>query len=166
MQIIQRENSLQTILAVYVVGDMIVMPRLNADAGAGDAKLVDCWNIKEEDKLRDVLTEAIPALSILKPSQSIEDFLLSDQEDSSQEDTTEYNTRTSDREAVPSLPDTLRAGLITIEIWKNNFLIKAWGSDSTDNPKYHPLLNGNIPSSHGSSAVIALLQSFLKNFES
>jgi hypothetical protein len=147
----QQENVLQDVLAVYVFGGMVIMPHSPLKNELKQRTVVNCWKTHDESQLRTALESALPG--------SLEERI---------EEEPEPDTERGAQCYYDSLhlnpPASIDAALITIEVWTNKFLIRAWASYESGSAKYHPILKADIPLRHGFTAIYDVVNLLLKSF--
>ncbi|MBX9569099.1 MAG: hypothetical protein K2X77_09405 [Candidatus Obscuribacterales bacterium] len=147
----QQENVLQDVLAVYVFGGMVIMPHSPINNELKQRTVVNCWKTHDEGQLRTALEAALPG-----PSDA--------PTDEQRDPDTERGARCYYDSFHMNPPVNIDAALITIEIWTNKFLIRAWASYESGSAKYHPILKADIPLRHGFAAIYDVVNLLLKSF--
>lgn len=151
MYYVQQENVLQDVLAVYVFGGMVIMPHSTSKSELKQRTIVNCWKTQDEGQLRTALEAALPS------NGSATAELCRDND-------TDRGARCYYDSLHLNPPANIDAALITIEIWTNNFLIRAWASHESGSAKYHPILKADIPLRHGITAIYDVVNLLLKSF--
>ena len=157
MYICQQENVLQDVLAVYVFGGMVIMPHSQIKNESKQRTVVNCWKTHDEIQLRTALEAALPNEHPIEAIEQDDDDGYAPSEEFAPPERCHYDS------LQMNPPASIDAALITIEVWTNKFLIRAWASYESGSAKYHPILKADIPLRHGFNAIFDVVNLLLKS---